>query len=87
MNRSFSKPSLVQHLDLGGLSLAQVFRIEASDLGGFLDAVISPEFLMEYPPDKMGKALPGWHILKFRECPIVSEPPGILPNLEGLTKR
>ena len=42
--------------------LAQVFRIEASDLGGFRDAVISTEFLMEYQPDKLGKALIGWRV-------------------------
>ena len=42
--------------------LAQVFRIEASDLGEFRDAVISTEFLIEYPPDKLGKVLIGWRV-------------------------
>jgi hypothetical protein len=42
--------------------LAQVFRIEAGDLGGFRDAVISTEFLMEYPAAKLGKALTGWRV-------------------------
>lgn len=40
--------------------LAQVFRIEVGDLGGFRDTVISAEFLMEYSPDKLAKALTGW---------------------------
>ena len=42
--------------------LAQVFRIEASELGGFRDAVISSEFLMESAPGKLGKALTGWRV-------------------------
>jgi len=42
--------------------LAQVFRIEASDLRGFRDAVISTEFLMEHQPDKLGKVLKGWRV-------------------------
>ena len=42
--------------------LAQVFRVEASDLGGFRDAVISTEFLMEHPPNKLGKVLKGWRV-------------------------
>ena len=42
--------------------LAQVFRVEASDLGGVRDAVISTEFLMEHPPDKLGKVLKGWRV-------------------------
>ena len=42
--------------------LAQVFRIEASDFGGFRDAVVSTEFLMEHEPDKLGKVLTGWRV-------------------------
>ena len=42
--------------------LAQVFRIEASGLGEFRDAVISTEFLTEYVPEKLGKALTGWRV-------------------------
>lgn len=42
--------------------LAQVFRIEASDFGGFRDAVISTEFLMDHEPDKLGKVLKGWRV-------------------------
>ena len=44
--------------------LAQVFRIEASDFGGFRDAVISTEFLMEHTPDKLGKVLKGWRVVE-----------------------
>ena len=42
--------------------LAQVFRVEANDLGGFRDAVISTEFLMEHPADKLAKVLKGWRV-------------------------
>jgi F0F1-type ATP synthase beta subunit len=42
--------------------LAQVFRIEADDVGGVRDAVVSTEFLEEYPPEKMGKALVGLRV-------------------------
>ena len=44
--------------------LAQVFRVEASDFGGFRDAVISTEFLMEHKPDKLGKVLKGWRVVE-----------------------
>ena len=55
-----SNASIRDSYDAG--RLAQVFRIEASDLGEFRDAVISTEFLMEYPPDKLGKVLTGWRV-------------------------
>ena len=42
--------------------LAQVFRIEASGLGEFRDAVVSTDFLMEYPSDRLGKVLTGWRV-------------------------
>ena len=42
--------------------MAQVFRIETDDVGGPRDAVISTEFLEEYPPEKMGKALIGLRV-------------------------
>ena len=42
--------------------LAQVFRVEASEFGGFRDAVISTEFLMEHQPDKLGKVMKGWRV-------------------------
>jgi hypothetical protein len=37
--------------------MAQVFRVETDDVGGPHDAVVSTEFLEEYAPEKMGKAL------------------------------
>ena len=51
-----------QSIALDAGRLAQVFRIEASEFGGFRDAVISMEFLKEYPPGKLGKALSGWRV-------------------------
>ncbi len=42
--------------------MAQVFEIETDDVGGLRDAVVSTEFLEEYPPDKMGKALIGLRV-------------------------
>jgi F0F1-type ATP synthase beta subunit len=39
-----------------------VFRIEADDVGVSRDAVVSTEFLEEYPPEKMGKALIGLRV-------------------------
>ena len=42
--------------------IAQVFRIATDDAGGPRDAVVSTEFLEEYPPDKMGKALIGLRV-------------------------
>lgn len=40
--------------------LGQVFLVEASD--GGRDAVVSTEFLKEYLPEKMGKAMPDWRV-------------------------
>jgi F0F1-type ATP synthase beta subunit len=42
--------------------MAQVFRIESDGVGGLRDAVVSTEFLEEYPPEKMGKALTGLRV-------------------------
>jgi len=42
--------------------MAQVFRVETDDAGGLRDAVVSTEFLEEYPPEKMGKALTGLRV-------------------------
>jgi hypothetical protein len=42
--------------------MAQVFRIESDDPRGLRDAVVSTEFLEEYPPEKMGKALTGLRV-------------------------
>jgi len=41
---------------------AQVFRIETDDVGELRNAVVSTEFLEEYAPDKMGKALISWRV-------------------------
>ena len=59
-HEQFPAASIHDSYDPG--KLAQVFRIEASDVGGFRDAVISAEFLMEYLPGKLGKALSGWRV-------------------------
>ena len=42
--------------------MAQVFRIETDDVGEPRNAVVSTEFLEEYAPDKMGKALISWRV-------------------------
>ena len=59
-HKHVSNASIRDSYDAG--RLAQVFRIEASEFGGFRDAVISTEFLKEYPPGKLGKALTGWRV-------------------------
>jgi hypothetical protein len=41
---------------------AQVFRIETDDVGERRHAVVSTDFLEEYVPDKMGKALTSWRV-------------------------
>ena len=41
---------------------AQVFRVETDDVGERRNAVVSTEFLEEYAPDKMGKALISWRV-------------------------
>jgi hypothetical protein len=56
----FPNASIRDSYDAG--RLAQVFRIEASDFGGFRDAVISTEFLLEYEPEKLGTALTGLRV-------------------------
>lgn len=48
--------------------LSQVFRIEASGFEGFRDAVISTEFLMDHPPDKLGKVLRGWRVAEHLQA-------------------
>jgi len=47
--------------------MAQVFRIETDD-DGLRDAVVSTEFLEEYPPEKMGKALTGLRVAEHRRA-------------------
>jgi len=39
-----------------------VFRIETDDVGERRHAVVSTDFLEEYVPDKMGKALTSWRV-------------------------
>ena len=41
---------------------AQVFRIETDGAGERRHAVVSTDFLEEYVPDKMGKALTSWRV-------------------------
>ena len=42
--------------------MAQVFRVETDDVGELRNAVVSTEFLEEYVPEKMGKALIGLRV-------------------------
>jgi len=58
--QQFPGASIRDSYDAG--RIAQVFRIETDDTGGPRDAVVSTEFLEEYPPDKMGKALIGLRV-------------------------
>jgi hypothetical protein len=57
--QQFPGASIRDSYDAG--RMAQVFRIE-TDGAGPRDAVVSTEFLEEYPPDKMGKALIGLRV-------------------------
>jgi len=47
--------------------------VEASELGGFYDAVASTEFLKEYLSGKMGKALSGWRVAEHSRSARGSE--------------
>ncbi|HEX7094113.1 MAG TPA: hypothetical protein VF205_10610 [Nitrospiraceae bacterium] len=58
--QQFPGASIRDSYDAG--RIAQVFRIESNDAGGPRDAVVSTEFLEEYPSDKMGKALIGLRV-------------------------
>jgi len=60
LQQQFPDASIRDSYDGG--RMAQVFRIEADDVGGLRDAVVSTEFLEEYPPEKMGKALIGLRV-------------------------
>jgi hypothetical protein len=57
---------------------AQVFRVETNDVSELRKAVVSTEFLEEYAPEKMGKALISWRVAehlrsaKGREAVITS---------------
>jgi len=57
--QQFPGASIRDSYDAG--RMAQVFRIE-TDGAGPRDAVVSTEFLEEYLPDKMGKALIGLRV-------------------------
>jgi len=60
LQQQFPGASIRDSYDAG--RLAQVFRIETHDVGGLRDAVVSTEFLEQYAPEKMGKALTGLRV-------------------------
>ena len=60
LHEHFPDASIRDSYDPG--RMAQVFRIETDDVGGLRDAVISTEFLEEYAPEKMRKALTGLRV-------------------------
>ena len=60
LQEQFSGAAIRDSYDAG--RIAQVFQIEADAVGGLRDVVVSTEFLEEYPPDKMGKALTGLRV-------------------------
>jgi hypothetical protein len=57
--QQFPGASIRDSYDAG--KMAQVFRVEA-DVSEPRDAVVSTEFLDEYPPEKMAKALIGLRV-------------------------
>jgi len=57
--QQFPGASIRDSYDAG--RMAQVFRVEA-DVSELRDAVVSTEFLDEYPPEKMAKALIGLRV-------------------------
>ena len=60
LHEQFPGASIRDSYDAG--RMAQVFRIETDGVGGLRDAVVSTEFLEQYPPEKMGKALTGLRV-------------------------
>lgn len=60
LQEQFPGASIRDSYDVG--RMAQVFQIETDDIGELRDAVVSTEFLEEYSPDKMEKALTGLHV-------------------------
>jgi hypothetical protein len=60
LQQQFPGASIRDSYDAG--RMAQVFRIETDGGGGLRDAVVSTEFLEEYAPEKMGKALTGLRV-------------------------
>jgi hypothetical protein len=63
LHEQFPAASIRDSYDAG--RMAQVFRIETDGVGGLRDAVVSTEFLDEYPPEKIGKALTGLRVAVF----------------------
>ena len=57
--QQFPGASIRDSYDAG--RMAQVFLVE-TDVSELRDAVVSTEFLDEYPPEKMGKALIGLRV-------------------------
>jgi len=57
--QQFPGASIRDSYDAG--RMAQVFRVEA-DVSELRDAVVSTEFLDEYPPEKMAKAFIGLRV-------------------------
>jgi hypothetical protein len=76
LQEHFPGASIRDSYDAG--RMAQVFRIETDGVGGLRDAVVSTEFLEEYAPEKMRKALTGLrvaehlHAAKGREVLVTS---------------
>jgi len=58
--QEFPGASIRDSYDAG--KMAQVFRIEADDVGGLCDAVVSTELLDEHSPEEMGTALIGLRV-------------------------
>ena len=59
-DEQFPDTTIHNSYDVG--RLAQVFRIEIDGADNFRDAVVATEFLDQYPPDKMLKALTGLRV-------------------------
>ncbi len=60
LHEQFPGASIRDSYDAG--RMAQVFRIEHDGVGVLRDAVVSTEFLEQYPPEKMAKALTGLRV-------------------------
>jgi hypothetical protein len=75
--QQFPGASIRDSYDAG--RIAQVFRVETDDVGGPRDAVVSTEFLEEYPSDKMGKA----RLIAGRGTSPLSEGREVVPTSWG----
>jgi hypothetical protein len=60
LHEQFPGASIRDSYDAG--RMAEVFRVETDGVGGLRDAVVSTEFLDEYAPEKMAKALTGLRV-------------------------